>query len=320
MADKRPDIPDPMKREIRQRCGFGCVVCGLPLYDYEHVEGWANVQRHVEGEITLLCAQHHREKTNGLMTYAQVRRANENPINVSRGVSAPFGLHFELDKYSTVHAVIGGNRFSTSRQTQTALITVDDIDLVWVRIDENGYVFLHLNIFDELNNLALIVVGNELQFTSSLWDVTFEGTTLTLREAKQSLLLQITFLPPRTISIDRGCLLCNGVEVVVTPNLIYCDGRLMAGSISHNCEAGLIIGRNQRGIGAGYAWPDVQRRTAEQRRTCKQGATKAGSELQSRFGLHQPHVATGTERYVSTVEGSEDFHIIDGPIDSETDD
>lgn len=22
------DIPDPIKRDVRQRCGFGCVICG----------------------------------------------------------------------------------------------------------------------------------------------------------------------------------------------------------------------------------------------------------------------------------------------------
>ena len=59
------NIPLPVQREIRQRCGFGCVICGMPLYEYEHMEEWAVVQRHVADEITLLCDQHHREKTAG---------------------------------------------------------------------------------------------------------------------------------------------------------------------------------------------------------------------------------------------------------------
>ena len=55
------NIPLPIQREVRQRCGFGCVVCGMPLYEYEHLLGWAQVERHVATEITLLCDQHHRE-------------------------------------------------------------------------------------------------------------------------------------------------------------------------------------------------------------------------------------------------------------------
>src|SRR5207248_2332597 len=40
-----------MKREIRQRCGFGCVLCGRPLYTYEHMEGWARVSGTDEAAI-----------------------------------------------------------------------------------------------------------------------------------------------------------------------------------------------------------------------------------------------------------------------------
>ncbi len=40
----RPKIPLPIQREVRQRCGFGCVICGLPLYDYDHIIGWAETE------------------------------------------------------------------------------------------------------------------------------------------------------------------------------------------------------------------------------------------------------------------------------------
>lgn len=301
-------IPEPTKRIVRQRCGFGCVVCGLPLYEYHHMVDWALVKEHVAEEITLLCDSHHREATNGLITPNQVRGASENPINISRGVSAPFGLHFELDEYRTFHAVIGGNRFSTSRQTQTVILSIDDMDLIWVQIDKDGQLSLHLNIFDEFNNRVLVVVGNELAFASKTWDITFEGKTLTLREAKRELLLEITFLPPCTICIDRGCLLFNGVELIITPKLIYCGGRVMAGSLSHDCQAGLVVGRNDRGFGAGYGWPNVQRYSPDQRKQHKHNAIKEQANLSD---IISPHVATGMDRYVSTVTGSEDFHIKD---------
>ncbi len=81
------DIPLPMQREIRQRCGFGCVICGLPLYEYDHLLGWANVKRHVAEEITLLCDKHHREKTAELLPIEHVREANKTPYNLREGVS-----------------------------------------------------------------------------------------------------------------------------------------------------------------------------------------------------------------------------------------
>lgn len=90
------NIPLPIQREVRQRCGFGCVICGLPLYEYEHMEEWAIVKRHVADEITLLCDQHHREKTGGLLPVEVVRAANKSPFNLKEGNSKPYNLHFAL--------------------------------------------------------------------------------------------------------------------------------------------------------------------------------------------------------------------------------
>jgi hypothetical protein len=90
----RPPIPDPVKRQVRTRCGFGCVFCGLPLYEYDHIYDWAKTQQHKAQEITLLCNKHHAEKTKGLLTTEQVVTANQNPINARRGISSPYGLHF----------------------------------------------------------------------------------------------------------------------------------------------------------------------------------------------------------------------------------
>jgi hypothetical protein len=55
-------IPEPVKREVRQRCGFGCVICGKPLYDYDHKLGFSKVRRHVAEQITLLCPTHHADE------------------------------------------------------------------------------------------------------------------------------------------------------------------------------------------------------------------------------------------------------------------
>jgi len=104
------NIPYPIQREIRQRCGFGCVVCGLPLYEYDHLLGWANVHRHVADEITLLCDRHHREKGSGLLPPSTVDGANRNPYNLRTGVSKPYDLHYSGDE---CEIVMGGNTFST---------------------------------------------------------------------------------------------------------------------------------------------------------------------------------------------------------------
>jgi trigger factor len=93
MTEGRPPIPASTKRIVRQRCGFGCVFCGLPLYEYDHMGGYSPAVGHDPDEITLLCPDHHSQKTRGLLTEADVRRANASPVNIREGRTAPFGLN-----------------------------------------------------------------------------------------------------------------------------------------------------------------------------------------------------------------------------------
>src|SRR5687767_3922130 len=124
MEDSQPqsalrDIPDPVQRSVRQRCGFGCVVCGLPFYHYEHMLGFANVHRHAAEEITLLCHRHHGERTNGLLPIEAVRAADADPYNRRAGVSKPYDLHYGGD---TCVVSIGGNTFSMANLDQGVVL------------------------------------------------------------------------------------------------------------------------------------------------------------------------------------------------------
>lgn len=106
-AAERPPIPLPVQRAVRQRCVFGCVICGHPLYEYHHMDPYAEVEEHREENLTLLCDGHHREATNGLLTCEQIAEANESPHNAASGVSRPFALHFSGREFNVE---IGSNK------------------------------------------------------------------------------------------------------------------------------------------------------------------------------------------------------------------
>jgi len=59
MTNREIDVSDPTKRIVRQRCGFGCVICGLPIYQYDHMYGYTVETADDPTVITLLCARHH---------------------------------------------------------------------------------------------------------------------------------------------------------------------------------------------------------------------------------------------------------------------
>jgi hypothetical protein len=112
MAGDRPGIPASMKRSIRQRCGFGCIVCGLPLYEYDHIDGWANTLTHDEDRIVLLCSRHHDEKSRGLLPLQVVSEFHESPFNRRGDVSTPYSLWFTGTEYYMRILRVSVRRFS----------------------------------------------------------------------------------------------------------------------------------------------------------------------------------------------------------------
>ena len=76
---------------------FRLRICGLPLYEYDHLVPWAEVRQHTAENIMLLCVQHHREKTSHLLPLATVTEANADPYNRRLGVSPPYDLYYSGD-------------------------------------------------------------------------------------------------------------------------------------------------------------------------------------------------------------------------------
>jgi len=219
-SDQRPPIPDPMKREVRQRCGFGCVMCGLPLYTYEHMLGWANVRRHVAEELTLLCYQHQYERTHGLLPIEDVKCADLNPYNLREGISKPYTLHYSG---SNCRADIGRNVFSfqdDGSNPEFVAFAIDEESIISFRLD-NGHWLLNLSVYDRNDDLIVLIVDNELIYSVSPWDIELVGRNLIIREAQRRILVDILFEPPSQIKIQRGHFFHNGIEVEIKPDSLY---------------------------------------------------------------------------------------------------
>ncbi|MGF1619004.1 MAG: hypothetical protein ACFCUR_00140 [Rhodomicrobiaceae bacterium] len=264
------NIPLPIKREVRQRCGFGCVVCDLPLYEYEHMEEWAVVQRHVSDEITLLCNQHHGEKTRGLLPKKEVKRANANPYNLREGVSKPYALHFSGDE-ATVE--IGGNRFTTGnngRPFSMLPLVIDNTPIIAFSMEGN-HLFLTLQVFDSFNRLLLQIIENQLVYSIIPWDIELVARNLKLREAHREILIEIEFLPPNKISVNRGRFLLNGVELLVRNNrvLLVNNANIISGCEGRGAATGLALGEYSLGLPSIFTMGTIERYKVDRERALK---------------------------------------------------
>lgn len=279
------NIPLPIQREVRQRCGFGCVICGLPLYEYEHMAEWASVKRHVANEITLLCDQHHREKTGGLLPKEVVSKANLDPFNLRDNVSKPYNLHFS-GKNAEIE--IGSNSFTCEDLgygTAMVPISVDGTPLIGLIIAD-GHLLLNLVIFDEFNNPVLHIKNNQLYYSTEPWDIQLIGTKLTIREAHRKILIEIIFKPPNKVIINRGRFLRNGVEILVKPEhiLITNNSTVISGCSTSNCYGGLIIGYHDKPIGGFLGLPYIPRYLGDRSKALE---FERESMVKNKTGEHQ---------------------------------
>jgi hypothetical protein len=245
-GDASRDIPDPIRRAVRQRCGFGCVIFGLPLYTYEHMLGWATVQRHVADEMTLLCDKHQRERRNGLLPISDVQAANQDPFNRKSGSSAPYALHYSGDH---CEVDIGSNVLTAPMMSDLVAVQVDGEPLVAFRF-EDGHYLLNMLLFNEANEPVLQILDNELIYSAEPWDIELVGTRLTVRVAAGKIFIDIVFEPPATVRF----LLLNGIELYIRPTFILLvnSGDLIRQLKASGTSIGLNIGYDGRPSAFGF--------------------------------------------------------------------
>jgi trigger factor len=236
------------------------VICGLPLYEYDHLLGWADVQRHVADEITLLCNTHHREKTSGLLPSEQITAANESPFNLREGVSKPYDLHYSGDQ---AEVVVGGNVFRTQDRGYGTLLlplAVDGVPLIGFVLGD-GHLLLNLNLFDESNRQILRIRNNQLFYVPDSWDIELRGRALIVREAARRILIDIRFEPPNRVEVSRGRLLHNGVEILVRPDhiLVTNNATLVSGCVADGVAGGLLIGHGNPEVGGFFRIANLSR-------------------------------------------------------------
>lgn len=239
--EERPKIPPAIKRAVRIRCGFGCVLCGSPfLLEYDHIIEWNVVKEHTQDNITLLCRHHHGEKTNGFLPIGDLIRADKEPYNIVNGISAAFPIRYSGEQFSVI---IGTNILEIVEPNQRVMdaLVINQFPIVSFYI-ENGMPFLNINICNQDNQIVLSVKDNEVEFNLNAWDIEAIANRIIVREAPNNILVEIEFLPPDKVNIIRGKFGYQGIVLRVTEDQIKTpNGIIMRGATGRG-KIGLAIG------------------------------------------------------------------------------
>lgn len=254
MSSDRPKIPLPIKQAVRRRCHFGCILCGHPIVHYDHMLEYSTVKRHDEANITLLCPNHHQDKSSGRLGLDTVREADAAPFNSRSGLTSPWECFFGKG-VPTVE--MGRNWFTHPGGTVIAL-AVDNQPLLCFR-READMLLLSVVMFDRYNQPLLIIADNELTASTALGDIRIEGQRVTLKDDRDRLLLELQLQPPTDVTVLRGLFYCNGVAVDIAPEGVIVQGEAVGLGNAYHAPVGIAIGRRDSFPGVGTGVPLVDR-------------------------------------------------------------
>lgn len=257
----RPPIPAVTKRAVRRRCGYGCVMCGAPIYEYDHIQPWAEVQRHDVTNLTLLCPDHHSQKTKGLLALSDIQSANRDPINRRAGHTQPFRLRFPSQACEFQCGT--QSLFSGSLRTTGKIlipILVHGLAPISVRFEDRN-LLLNISGYDRYGDLKLSVKNSELVLAASSWDIEFIANRLKVRSGKGKFIIDVEFRPPNKIVIWRYFFEYKGSELSLSPDdLVVRYGRgnrvTLAGQGVIRATIGLNIGPRVSKVGVGIQVDD----------------------------------------------------------------
>lgn len=193
---------------------------------------WAIVKRHVASEMTLLCPNHHRQKTNKLISRADLEEANRNPYNLAKEMN-PFP--FRAQPASLV-LQLGGTSFfydQASSAVGMVALSIQSERIIWLNFQE-GNLLLNLSLYDRKGKQVVRIRDNELVYSTDPWDITFVGNTVRIQAQARDTLLSLTFDPnENVISFNEAKLRFAGYEVLIDK-----DGLNMPASVNgfKNCR------------------------------------------------------------------------------------
>lgn len=182
------DIPADVARQVRQQCGFGCVICGRLPYTYDHFDPeFVDATKHDAEGIALLCFNHHADR-KGRLSVETVKTYRRNPACLRTGTGR-YERPIFLGKDVTFD--LGGTRF-TGRRCQLALLDRVLFGITAPEVADEPWTFdgeLHTN-----HGAAVLKFRDDvLELVTDQWDVTLEGQALQINRAARDVVARVDF-------------------------------------------------------------------------------------------------------------------------------
>ena len=204
MPEKRPEIPEEIKRKVRQECYFGCVICGSPFFDYDHIVPYSQVKEHTVENLALLCRTHHNDKTpikNPRLSIERVLEARINPFNKDKSYTSSYKL--VDDKNLKVMLGCNEAKKTFDRGDDNHYVIWNSGYSFFTIHADNGYICFSLSLTDSDGNLLLTIDKGEIKVTTQEWDYNFKANRLKIWRKQRELLFDAN-LSGNLVHIHKG--------------------------------------------------------------------------------------------------------------------
>jgi hypothetical protein len=223
---------------VRQRCGYGCVICGASIIEYEHfAPDFAQAKEHCADGITILCPKHHSHVTKGIISKKQVAQANLTPKARALGFSRedhPWFIGLPSLK-------LGGGM--VIHETPIPLQFKGENVLEFSEPEDgSGVTRVSLKLCDALGSQLLTVSNNEWRVHSGTWDFESVGNRYIFKDSAKEVVLQLRMLAPKMIQIETLKTTVQGVDLDVTVHSMKVGGGTFNAISVSGCKIGLSIG------------------------------------------------------------------------------
>ncbi|VWD61889.1 hypothetical protein BLA50215_07485 [Burkholderia lata] len=201
-------VPPEVKLAVRQRCGFGCVICGLAFYDYEHfAPDFADAREHDPDGMTLLCPNCNQKRARGRLSAQTVAEANADPECLKQGFASE-QFDFSSDP---IEIKIASATFYDCKN----LIVINDVPILSVAPPEAPGQPVRLSGFfsNDSGEIVMRIHNNEFMLNSENWDVECVGSMIKVRNGKGDIALVVEMNPPNGIAITRINMRFKGVRL-----------------------------------------------------------------------------------------------------------
>ena len=233
------DIPADVKRQVRKACGFGCVICGMSIVEYEHIDPeFKDARKHEQRAIALLCPQCHAKVTRGFLSKQSVKEAMLEPCAKRQGYSNEF---FDIGK-TQPKLIFGGVTL-----TNCAIpIEVSGVPLFEIKAgEEPGAPFRLSGTFhNSRGQPSLEIVDNEWRAFDSNWDMEAVGGAIVVRDGPRHVSLRLVAEPPDGLLVEQLDMSFKGIRFIGSPGELKVQfpgggGGTFTGCLADNCHVGM---------------------------------------------------------------------------------